>query len=376
MSSAGDLVNQLRNVEPGTHIILSGGTYGGTYAYNLKATAAAPVVITPAEHATVVFTGKLQFNGDNACISSVTVDNGNISIAGDNNRITRSLFTGLSNINYVVGAGFNRFDHNDAILDRAGGSGDNDFIIFLRPKSTAEMYNGNRFDHNYFTTNTAHADASVQGYVFFLGKYGAATGYPAMYNYGSFKTIIENNLIENWGRKAVIESKSSDNVFRNNTLIDTGRILQRHNGRNPFQGNYFDHVRAGLFIREYDNRIIGNYFNATDITLYSGSRSYPLPGRPCWQARAWLPAGYQAPQGPPAVRTVIDNNKGATIILGPHEGRDECLVPVLQTQILCHPDSVRHVSDVGTTGPSSTSCSFTMPHKLTRDEVGRNGPEN
>ena len=203
--------------------------------------------------------------------------------------------------------------------------------------------------------------------------YGAQDGYPDLSRFGSSKSIIENNLWENWGRKNVMEVKCSDNIFRNNTLVNSCRVLNRHGGRNIYQNNIFDNITTGLAIREFDNQVINNYFNRARLILYKGTRKYP--DNQCFQARAWMPPGYQAPQGPPAVRTVLDKNRGP-LSIGESEGAG-CDVPVLNTKILCHeggPVDIRN--DVGTTGPTATSsCGFTMPKRLTRADVGRGAPE-
>lgn len=308
-------------------------------------------------------------NGSGLIVTGPEVT-GQVKINGDFNRITRTAFTGNAEIDFIEGSQNNRIDHNDIVVNRQGVGETSTFIAFYRPRSTAQMYQNNRIDSNYFTTNTPTPSASVTGSAIFLCMYGAQNGAEDMWNYGSSKTLIENNLFENWGRKNVMESKCSDNVFRNNTLVNAGRVLNRHNGRNLYENNWFENITTGLAVREYDNRIIGNVFQKAKIILYGGSRNYP-EGE-CFQKRVWMPAGYDAPQGPPAVRTVIENNIG-DIVMGDIEGSG-CEVPVLQTRILSHSGSIQKISEVGTTGPTSTNVN-PGAKKLSRSQVGRGAPE-
>jgi len=230
------------------------------------------------------------------------------------------------------------------------------------------MYQNNQIDSNYFTTNTPVPTSRQPGNGIFLCMYGAQDGYQYLSRFGSAKTLIENNLFEDWGRKNVMEVKCSDNVFRNNTLVNTGRVLNRHGGNNVYENNYFQNMTTGLAIREYDNRVTGNYFERARIILYSGTRKYP-DGQ-CFQDRAWMPAPYRAPQGPPAVRTYINNNKGL-LSIGESEGNG-CEVPVIATTIGCHDGVIQYGgAHVGTQGPSKTGACGPIPRKLTDDDVGR-----
>ena len=170
-----------------------------------------------------------------------------------------------------------------------------------------------------------------------------------------------------------MEAKCSDNRFINNTMVNTGRVLNRHGGRNLYQNNIFDNSTTGLAIREFDNQVINNYFNKARIILYRGTRNYPQGG--CYQDRHWMPPGYPgAPQGPPAVATYLDRNRGP-LVLGDLEGGG-CEIPALDTHIACHDGPITHLSHAGTQGPAATSCAFAMPKKLTRSDVGRGAPKD
>jgi len=367
VSGTAQLQAALNNTECGCEIVATAGNYGGTITYNRTCSESSPLMVSASSPNGVRLSGTLQIAGSGGIFQGFEITGG-VNIAGDYNRVTRALFTGNGQIDFKEGASYNRIDHNDFIQPAQVSGETGATIAFYRPRSVSQMYNSNRIDSNFFTTNTGTPGS---GYAIFLCMYGAQDGYPYLSQFGSARTTIENNLFQDWGR-LVMEVKCSDNKFINNTMINTGRILNRHGGRNLYQNNIFDNVKRGLTVREFDNQIINNYFDNAEIMLYKGSRKYPDGS--CWQPRTWLPAGYQAPQGPPAVRTVLDKNRGP-LVIGIQDGSG-CEVPALNTQIRCHEGTIQKISEVGTTGPTATaSCGFAMPHRLTRAEVGRGAPE-
>ncbi len=355
---------ELDNKGCGCKLLLAPGNYPD-FTYTKKCTASNTFMIQA--KADGVRFKDFTVNGNGLFFSGPEVSN-QITIDGDYNRITQVLFTKSGQIDFKEGSASNRIDHNDFILDPRGTGETATAIAFYRPRSTEQMYQNNQIDSNYFTTNTPVPTSRQPGNGIFLCMYGAQNGYQYLSRFGSAKTLIENNLFEDWGRKHVMEVKCSDNVFRNNTLVNTGRILNRHGGNNIYENNYFQNMTTGLAVREYDNRVTGNYFERARIILYSGTRKYP-DGQ-CFQDRAWMPAPYRAPQGPPAVRTYINNNKGP-LSIGESEGNG-CEVPVLNTTIGCHDGPVQYKgAHVGTQGPSKTGACGPIPRKLTRADVGR-----
>lgn len=364
VSGAAQLQAAMNSSQCGCEIVVSPGSYA-TINYTKSCPQTNPLMVRAASPNGVRITGALNLNGTGGIFQGFEITGG-VNIAGDYNRVTRALFTASGQIDFKEGASYNRIDHNDFIQPGQVSGETGATIAFYRPRSVAQMYNSNRIDSNFFTTN----GSSAPGYAIFQCMYGAQDGYQYLSQFGSSRTTIENNLFQNWNR-TVMEVKCSDNKFINNTMINTGRILNRHGGRNLYQNNIFENMVRGLNVREFDNQIIGNYFNNAKIQLYKGARKYPDGS--CWQPRAWMPAGYQAPQGPPAVRTILDKNRGG-LDIGIQDGSG-CEVPVLNTQIRCHEGTIRRLGDVGTTGPTSTSGCFTMPKRLTRNDAGRGAPE-
>lgn len=350
--------------------MVSPGTYTGTFNYSRSCTPGAPLVVKASSGARV--TGSLNISGQYGIFQGFEFAGAAIDIAGDNNRVTRNRFTGDPSVDFIEGAQKNRFDHNDISVVTAGNRSSNAFMGFSRPGSTAEMYNLNRIDHNYFTTNFT-GTPTTEGMGIFHGKYGAETGYPIWKQYGHFRTSIDNNLFENWGRKNAIESKGSDSQFIGNTFINAGRLLIRQGDNNRIENNYFEHTK-GLIVREFGHVIKNNYFTGSALALMKGERSYD--NGDCYRPRDWMPSKWPGvPQGSPAVGVTIDKNRG-TLIIGDMEGGSGtvCQVPVINAKILCHEGTIQRQnspSDEGTSGPTATaSCGFVMPHKLTHADVG------
>ncbi len=365
----GNFLNAVRDQPCGCTLTLASGNYP-SFTYTKNCTADNPFILE-AQTQTGPRFGKINVNGNGLIMNGFTVTD-QITVDGDYNRVTRSLFTGEGQLDYEEGSQFNRVDHNDFIVPQRQTGEEGTTIAFYRPRSTEQMYNNNRIDSNYFTTNTPNPTSAYTGFAIFLCMYGAQNGYPFLSKYGSARTLIENNLFENWGRKNVMEVKCSDNVFRNNTLVNTGRVLNRHGYSNTYTGNWFENMTTGLAVREYNTQITNNRFTKADIILYKGTRKYPDGA--CYQARYWMPADSPgAPQGPPSVKSFLDNNIATNLLIGDKEG-DNCEVPVYDTTIKCHQGPIRHISEVRTSGPTSTTCSPTA-QKLTRDQVGRGGPE-
>ena len=353
----------------GTTINLSPGDCGG-FTYDKNCAQGSPVVITAGTQTGVRFTGAINVLGSGLIIHGAEISN-MITVDGDYNRVTQALFTAGGRINYLEGSSYNRFDHNDV----TPGAITRPFMGFFRPRNTEQMYLSNGIDSNYFSSPGA---AGGLGMAIFLGMYGADEGYPYLRQFGMAGTVIANNLFEDWGGTAV-EIKFSENFVTVNTFRNSGRLLLRHGYHNTVDANCFERSQ-GVDVREADHIISNNYLDGGKIDLLMGVRKYQ--DGTCFQYRHWIPAAFDpqqgAPQGPPAVNVTVLNNRGS-LRLGADEGGRDCEMPVLNTNIQCHEGPVEITNDWGTRGQTSSgaigSCGFTMPHCLTREEVGRGSPD-
>ena len=131
---------------------------------------------------------------------------------------------------YVVGAwsGHNRIDHN--LFERKVSSGSQ---VFVRGDDTTLVCSQHdRVDHNHFR-NVVYADGQNGHETIRTGSNDlGATGR------SSFTTIEQNLLEQCSGEQEIVSLKSSDNVVRNNTLLNCrGAVCLRLGNRNIVSGN-------------------------------------------------------------------------------------------------------------------------------------------
>ena len=154
-------------------------------------------------------------------------------------------------------------------------------IVILNDQRCLE--NHHRIDHNYFGARSVY------------GSNGAETMRigTSQQAYSSSNTVVEDNLFERCsGEVEVISIKSSDNIVRNNTLLECeGVVALRHGDRNTVNGNLFIGnglrntggirvVNAGHQI--YDNTLVGlagtRFFSALGVM---NAVPNSLPNRYC-----------------------------------------------------------------------------------------------
>lgn len=159
---------------------------------------------------------------------------------------------------YVIGdrSMSNRVDHN--LFERKANTGS---FVFVRGDDVALVCSRHdRIDHNHF-----------RDVVFANGENGHETIRTGGNDLGasgqSSFTTIEFNLLERCsGEEEIISLKSSDNIVRNNTLLNCrGAICLRLGNRNVVSGNFIlatDSApgRGGVKLYGFDHRVFNNYF--------------------------------------------------------------------------------------------------------------------
>lgn len=154
-------------------------------------------------------------------------------------------------------------------------------IVILNDERCLE--NHHRIDHNYFGERPVYGSNGAE-------TIRVGTSQQA---YSSSRTVIENNLFERCsGEVEVVSIKSSDNIIRNNTLLECeGVVALRHGDRNTVNNNLFIGnglrntggirvVNAGHQI--YDNTLVGlagtRFFSALGVM---NAVPNSLPNRYC-----------------------------------------------------------------------------------------------
>lgn len=167
-----------------------------------------------------------------------------------------------------VKAAYNRIDHN--LFENKVQNGAY-LSISKTPSDTVPTPIHTRVDHNHFRDMAPLGINGMEAVRIGVGS--------RLYAPFDAHTLFEYNLFERAdGEKAeIISIKSSGNVIRYNTIIDTaGGFTLRHGDRNEIYGNYFiGNGKAGARgVRVYgkDNKVYNNYFEglSTAISLGNG----------------------------------------------------------------------------------------------------------
>ncbi|WP_256434504.1 MULTISPECIES: chondroitinase-B domain-containing protein [unclassified Myxococcus] len=159
-----------------------------------------------------------------------------------------------------AGSGNNRIDHNH-FHDKKSSN------VFLAvygdaPNGSTGMSQNDRIDHNFFQKLTLDAEGGE------CLRIGDSKRGPI-----SAHTVVEANLFEECnGDPEVISNKSSENVFRGNTLRNNkGSLVLRHGNKNVVDGNFILNNAGGLRIYGHDHLITNNYIEGSTGTGAQGT---------------------------------------------------------------------------------------------------------
>lgn len=268
VSSIADLQAKINTAVAGDVIIMQNGVYttDASITVNSQGTEIAPILIKAKTIGGVEITGTHGFN---------------IVSPAKHIRIDGFLFTHSSGRTQIrSGATHIRFAHNffectgsGAYLTIAGHDAEIDRNEF-RNKSTL----GNMIDvrgsgsqiaqrvwihHNYFHDFTSPGGNGAETIRFGLSGLSLSNGLG----------LIEHNLFERCnGENELISNKSSSNIYRYNTIVDSpgGELTLRHGNDCQVYGNYFRNS-AGMRIFGDRHKIFSNYFeSATGINIGNG----------------------------------------------------------------------------------------------------------
>lgn len=110
VSTATQLTTALTNAQPGDHIVLANGTYGGTFTLSANGTAAAPIVVRSANLNGAVLSGMLKLTGQYSWAYGLSFTgmgggstDGPLQLRGSRNTASRCRFTGRRGV-YVPSA--------------------------------------------------------------------------------------------------------------------------------------------------------------------------------------------------------------------------------------------------------------------------------
>ncbi len=246
--SLDQVATTLKTAKAGDKIVIKSGTYTDQLLkWVATGTEKQPITIVAEEPGSVKIEGasSLRIAGEwlvvdglhfrNGCQPSGAVieyRNGSKNLA-NNCRVTNTVienynpkFRGSSSSYVVLYGRYNRFDHSSLVGKKSLGV---TMIVMLNDERCIENYH--RIDHNYFGHRPVYGSNGAE-------TFRAGTSHQA---YSSSRTIIEDNIFERCnGEVEVVSIKSSDNIIRRNTFIESEGVLAlRHGDRNEAYDNLF-----------------------------------------------------------------------------------------------------------------------------------------
>jgi len=303
----------LAKAKPGDHIVLADGKYALKEPVEITAAGSEqqPIVIEAKTIGGAEFTGdaNVRFGKGAAYIvlkgfafTNNATDKGGAMVleAGAHHcRVTRNVFalkvTGRSTF-FTVNGDDNEVDHNtfrdkntegQMLLINGTGPGPGDAPALVAKR--------NWVHHNYFLNFGKGAPNNASGLHFGSSHRSMDPGYSvAEYN------LFVKNIGENEG---AICSKTTDAIYRYNTIIDSTELSLRHGHRAQVYGNFF--LRSdGVRFFAHDHEIFSNYFEGCRLAIAIGNGDATIP-----------PGKLTAHQRPDRVKvvynTLVDNKANA-----------------------------------------------------------------
>ena len=299
VQSRAEFISAAGAARPGDVVIVRNGTYSDFYGIAIKSVGRsdAPIIYTAETPGGVTISGNSDcikllgsynviggfvFRGITERALELTGSAGAGTTGASNNRITGNTFieNGKNRPYWMLEISYrshrNRIDHN--VFDQNWG------FIRLKIDDADAVANGPsqdlRVDHNTFKNTKAD---NALGYV--LGVMQIGQGEPSRAGSSALdvREIFEYNTIENHSLNyvALVSVKSSGNIIRYNTIINSdGGINLRHGDNNKVYGNIF--TGSGTYYGEaisifgagqqvYNNIIAAKYYIAISLSAWGNS---------------------------------------------------------------------------------------------------------
>jgi poly(beta-D-mannuronate) lyase len=270
----------------GDRIVLADGKYAAKQpvAISMAGTEEKPIEIEAKTVGGAQITGDANFRFDKGAayvvlkgfvFTNSASDNGGAMLleAGAHHcRVTRNVFalkvTGRSTF-FTVNGDDNEIDHNTFRDKNTEGQ-----MLFVQGTgpgpgdAPALMAKRNWVHHNFFLNFGKGAPNNASGLHFGSSHRSMDPGYSlAEYN------LFVKNVGENEG---AICSKTTDAIYRYNTIVDSTELSLRHGHRAQVYGNFF--LRSdGVRFFAHDHEIFSNYFEGCRIAIAIGNGDATIP---------------------------------------------------------------------------------------------------
>ena len=311
VASLDELKRAIDNAKPGDRVVVADGKYSAREAVAIKqaGTAEKPIVIEAKTVGGVTIDGAEGFKVERPAAYVVvkgfvfTHKAGSMIIdAGAHHcRVTRNVFAlkvdkGERATFLTVNGDDNEIDYNTFRDKNTEGQ-----MLFVQGPGT-QMARRNWVHHNLFLNFGKGAPNNASGLHFGSSHRSMDPGYSvAEYN------LFIKNIGENEG---AICSKTTDAVYRYNTIVDSTELSLRHGHRAQVYGNFFINS-SGLRFFAHDHRIYSNYFTQCRPAIAIGNGGATIPPGPL--------TSHQRPERVQVVyNTLVDNR--ANIQMGGRKG--------------------------------------------------------
>jgi hypothetical protein len=362
VSTWAQLQTALAGARPGDHIVLAnnGSFSGNALSLEASGTAAAPIVIRGATKLGPTIKGILNLRGDYNWLWGIRTEGQPVQVFGHWFKALRCRFYGKENrCVRLFGTKYARIGYCELTVDPftetsiSGRTG----IAVLVPDMSDPPHDI-QIDHNWFhdfpskDPDDYHERHSIC--VLF--------GEDAVHRNLSIRGVVEYNRFDRCDQNtgACIEPKSSDNIFRYNTLINSNaNFISRQGHNNVWLGNWIENSK-GLRIYGDRNKAIGNKLINTSagLCVMAGNGEWDI-GKSAYQQQAY--------------RVLLAGNDANRTRIGEQFGKDFTF-PALETRIEAHKGPISYGLHEGTFVVATTDETLPTPRRLELDEVGPNAP--
>jgi hypothetical protein len=257
VSTSAGLASAVAGARPGDHILVADGSYAATVTVNRSGTAAAPITVAARNPGQARLTNPDAIRFGN--VSHVVVEGFTFSGDGGLNvpsataaiRITRNTFASNKTGAFLtVAADNSEVDHN-AFLNKSTAG----VYLQVNGPGSSGMAKNVHIHHNYFFNH--HFGGANGGESLRLGLSGR--------QHGDAHALVEYNLFERAnGDSEAISVKSSNNIVRYNTILDSrGTLSLRHGWGTLVQGNYIIGGTSGIRFFGNNHVVVNNVVQGT-----------------------------------------------------------------------------------------------------------------
>jgi hypothetical protein len=269
VANGSQLSSAISNAQAGDRIVLASGSYGGFTVERSGANGKPIVIISPTPRGAKVG-GTITINGNYVWVIGMDMGGHNINIFGSHDRVSRN-YLGARTGPGIFAQKPSRnaeIDHSEltgfiTVPDNASAIGSSPIFSRHQCSSPANHY----IHHNYIHDSNGggkngNSEAIMSGFGVSCGK---DTHFAPLAN-----TLIEYNLIQNYGAGYCLRTKSATNTFRFNTCINTDSIQDRWGIDNHWIANWVEDA-GNMLIFDHGSKVIGNVLIGTTLRIGAGN---------------------------------------------------------------------------------------------------------